>query len=320
MITIFIIVPHPKTLLTNYGSGGFVAWARLTYLLNKLGYKVFWISSDYHEENPMNLYDFCPFSKYLNTEIYIASVAFFKNCTGKKYLIVGGFGDKSYLETFCRDYKNIIYFWCHGDLIRYCLNYRTVNRIKSITDHPILLCNSYLLDYYPYKGQIEYDFFDNFIDERYFYIKDDERIKNLVGYQEHSEWNPSNITYQKLSCTGDQKEVGNKLRKCDYFLWIHPLMPNMLSGCESFGMQQIEAMNSGCIVLATKNNFTKQIYPEFLLIDDKNIYQCMQKINILNEDTELKKYLRKRCIDIGKDYKYDGFNNRRINFIKNTFI
>ena len=145
MITIFIIVPDPLTILNQY-SGGYIMWARLTKELKTLGYNVYWLYG-YHNppsilQSPLLITELRPFSKYLNCEVEITTENFSKNFNGKKYIITGGFGI-GYLQHLCKQYKSITYFWCHGDLIRYHKNKKAQDYLE-ISSNPILLCNSLL--------------------------------------------------------------------------------------------------------------------------------------------------------------------------------
>ncbi|MHC4456532.1 MAG: CmcI family methyltransferase [Planctomycetota bacterium] len=118
-----------------------------------------------------------------------------------------------------------------------------------------------------------------------------------------------------LFCTGSHKNVADKMRQCDIFFWhnLRSVNPDMFAG-ESMGLSHIEAAACGCVVIAKQNYVTQQIYPPELLCSSPE--HGLQKLKFLLSHPDQKERLRIQCLQIAKNYCFDGFDNDRIETIQ----
>lgn len=317
-----------------FGNGGYVALAALYEKLAELGYTVYFFDLFSQIDTPTGLIDIRPESSYLSCEnLMIVGTPFVRRDNAPKIIISLWMTDDFYKEIVANHWQDCFVFWEHGQLLRkgYEDKIKPVLALLDKSGMPLLISNRYLEPVYKDHLNVrQISYFDCFVRDKLFYYDESEKKPGMVGYQPEARPDQARLNESTLQvtdflkkhveenmllfCTGSHRNVAEKMRQCDIFFWHNLKNENQdLFVGESTGLSHIEALACGCVVIAKENYFTRQIYPRELLCS--NLEQGLQKLNYLLSHPDEKTRLRTQCLEIAKNYRFEGFGRERIKII-----
>lgn len=316
-----------------FGNGGYIALTALYRQLEQMGHEVYFFDPFITGAIPQSLIDVRPAAQYLSCQhLRVVGRFFVQRDHLPKVIISNWMSSKLYRILLWNGWENSFVFWDMGQLLRQSFRREAEWVLSTLAAHgkPLLICNRYLEPVYQsYLNVKEISYLDDFVRTDLFYYDPDSKRPGTVGYQPELPEPPSSplskyvrehINEDNLIfCTGHHEDVAEKMRRCDLFFWYNGKNENaeLFSG-ESFGFSMIEALICGCVVIARENYFTRQIFPKELLCSSPE--EGMSRVEDLLGDSYCKEQLREQCLEIARNYQFEGFDQDRLKTMEQILL
>lgn len=306
----------------KFANGGYVNLTSWHWLLKQRGHKVRFLDVEVKGMETSKLTDLCPSAEYLCEDIHICGPDAFDADESPKLLWIAWMSEQFYEVAERRGWGGLILFYDLGQLLR-AAHMAKVEMVRRLSPFPIFIGNGFLKPIYTDMGIPDAIPLDAFNRDDFFYDNFRERKSGLIGYQPEGYIGTEEKQYSRditqtveqsvdnlLLCTGMHREVGEKIRQCDIFLWFNmaAINRNLLEG-ECIGRSLIEALSSGCIVIAKMNYFTLRMMPQECLVC--TLEEGLWLMNRLLANPRKKEQLRQKCLERGRDYHFAGFGGKR---------
>lgn len=306
----------------KFANGGYVNLTAWYWLLRTQGHKVRFLDIEMKGSEAHRLSDICPSSKYLCEDIFICGPNAFDEDKGRRLLWAAWMSDP--LSEFIEEHgwRGALLFVDLGQLLRPA-HMSKIEAVRRLSPFPPMINNQFLRPLYVEADMPDAIPLDTFNRSDLFYSDWQARKPGLIGYQPEGHRSTGEERYSRgitqivkhgvedlLLCIGTHREVSEKMRQCDIFLWFNIVGINhrLLEG-ECIGRSLIEALSSGCVVIAKMNYFTLRMMPKECLVCTPE--EGLRLMDRLLKNPRKKEQLRRLCMERGRDYQFAGFGGER---------
>lgn len=307
------------------GNGGYVGLISTLEEFRRMGHRDTYLLDVGKTDDPSRLIEVAPGAEYLCSD---DTLVWGPHHAREPMLLLSLWMDTALWRCITsRGWEDAFAFWDMGQLLRekYLEENRRVRALLAYNGKPLLVLNRHLIPFYQERlGYPRVEALDGWARTDFFYDHNDERPV-LVGYQDevrHRELSRRSgermACYLKdvleryaqqtdaslLCCEGTHHEVGDKMRQCRYFVWFNVRDANAsLFKGETLGYALIEALVSGCIVVAKRNYFTQVLLPDILLAD--TLQEAISVVDYLRQEPDEAEHCRQACQEAGRQYTFD---------------